>query len=158
MIPAPHRFAQVGLLIARNIPQIYLSRRAKVWTRHPCRGIERNQPGIERRFEDAALAYFARCERWIKPRCRASIDETVTIFEALVDLGIVGPELLSCRRIKRDDPVEGRGEIKSSVDKNRRGLKTAPLSPIMTVGDVSGMEDPRDLKLRHIFPVDLRKS
>ena len=97
-------------------------------------------------------------ERWIKPSCHASIDKTVSIVEALVDLGIVGPELLSCGGIKRDDPVEGRGEIKLSVDENRSGLKAAPLSSIMTVGDVSGMEDPGDLKLRHIFPVDLRKS
>jgi hypothetical protein len=133
------------VLIARNIPQIDLSRRAKVWTGRSCRGVERNQPSVERRFEDTALAYFVRSERWIKPGRRPSIDKTVSIVEALVDLGIVGPELLSCGGIKRDDPIEGRGEIEPSIGKNRSGLKTAPLSPIMTVRDVSGMEDPRDL-------------
>ena len=107
MIPALHMLAEIGMLVARDIPQIYLSRRAKVRTKRSCRGIERDQTGIERRFEDTAFAGSVRYSRWVEPRCCASIDETIPVVECLVDPGIVGPELLASHRIKRDDTVEG---------------------------------------------------
>jgi hypothetical protein len=146
------------MLIARNIAQIHLSGGAKIPTERSCHGIERDQAGIERRFEDTALARSVPRGRWIQPCCYASINKTVAIVEALVDLRIVGPESLSRGRIKRDHPVEGSGEIKPSIHQNRSGLKAAALSTIIAIGDVSGMENPRDLELRHIFPVDLRKG
>src|ERR1700722_15595156 len=146
------------MLISRNIPQIDLSRGTKILTRHSCHGVERDQAGIECRFEDSAFARSVRGSRWIQPRCYTSIDKTVAIVEALVDIGIKGPKLLSGGGIKGDNPVEGSGELEPSIKQNRGGLRAAPLSALSTSGDVSGMENPRDLELHHIFPVDLRKG
>ena len=85
------------------------------------------------------LAYFAGDGQWIKPGCGAAIDQPVSIVEALVDPGIVGPEFPSRRGIKRNDAVKGCREIKLSVDQNRSGLKAAPPSSVMTGRDVARM-------------------
>ena len=97
MIPALHVFTKIGVLIARNIAQIYLSRRTKIRTRKSGHGVECDQSSIERRFEDATFAHFTGGGQWIEPSSHAPIDQTVSIVEALVDLRIVGPELFSGR-------------------------------------------------------------
>ena len=158
MIPTLQMFASVGMLITGNIPQIHLTRGTKILAGHSCHGIECDQASIERRFEDTASAQPVRRGQWIQPCRHTSIDKTIAIVKAPVDIGIIGPELLSCGRIKCDNPVEGSGEIQFSIDQNRRGLEPASLSAIATGGDVSGMEDPRYFELRDISAVDLRKN
>ncbi len=92
MIPAPHLFALISLLIARNIPQIHLFRRAKILTGIPVVASSAIKRASSVDFEDTALARLARSGARVKPACHASIDEAVSIVQALVDFRIVGPD------------------------------------------------------------------
>src|SRR5262249_21286296 len=92
-----------------------------------------------------------------EPRRKPSIDEPVSVLGAQLDDRIKRPALRTGLGIERDHAVERRREIQRAVDDEWRRLEAAPPPAVRAVGDVAGVEGPRNLQPRDVGPIDLRE-
>ena len=119
------RHVVLTLAISGDARQIDVTAASEVGARRSGPRIERDEPRVERRFVNAPAARLVRAASGIEPCRDAAIDQTVAVARRLVDLRIVGPSLLACFRIERDDAIERRAEVQDLVDDDRRRLEAA---------------------------------
>ncbi len=144
-------------VIAGYIAQVDLATFAKVCAGRAVGRIDGHQSRILCGLKDSPAARLIACPRGIEPRRGAAVDESVAVVAVQFNLRVVGPALRPRFRIEGDHAIERSREIERAVNQKRCGLETASLTVAVTLGNVAGVESPRDFQLRNILAVDLRE-
>ena len=129
-------------VIARHVAQADLADFAEISARRAGGGVDRYEARILRGLKDSAPAGLAICARSIEPSGDTAIHESVAVVAVQCDFRIVHPALFSGCWVERDYTIEGRGQIKSSVDKKRRGFKAASLAAALAIRNIAGVKRP----------------
>ena len=134
-------------VILLHIAQADLTGPAKIRTRSTARRIDRHQTGILCGLKDSATARLSLTASGVEPSRCATIHQPIAVITIQIDFRIVGPALRSCLRVKCNHAIEGRGQIESSIDKKRRGLKSASLPSAASLGNISRVKRPCNFQL-----------
>ena len=160
IIPLHHRRRRRELVllgvvrrVAQSAPERDRAVRAEVAAHGAGLRVERDDARVDRAEVDAPAARRARRRARVEPRGDAAIREVAPVAAA-VDFGVVGPALVSGRRVERDHSSEWRRQIHRPVDDERRRLELHRLS--RGFARLAGAIRPRDGKSRDVRPVDLR--
>ena len=147
--PAAILFAQRGL-------QVGLTAGAEVCAAFAGRGVESDQPGVQRADEDALAARLARRCGTIRPVHDPAVGN-LGVMRFRIYPGIEAPAFRPGFRIDGEHPVEGGREIQGAADQDRRGLKRVFVGRGVAFPGLAGAEYPDRGQSPDIFRPDLRR-
>ncbi len=134
---------------AQPVPQVHHAVVAEVGDRLAGPGIQRDQPRINGRDENAPLASS-------RLPCRYAAVGEIAVAFVLRNLGVIRPALLSGHRVERNHAPQRRSQIQRPIDVNRGRLECGR-TPARRFVHVTGAKRPRHLERRYVSSVDDRQ-
>ncbi len=139
--------------------QIYAAGFTEPGARRARRRVEREQPSVQGREEDALRAGGVRIG--VAPVGDPAVDPHVRVGAPGLELRVERPQLAARLGVERDRAVARRGEEEPAVDDERRRLERAPAIHRQREGtapEVAVPIGPDDAKLAHVLGCDLREG
>src|SRR5580704_4009396 len=108
-----------------SLGQINFTLITEITARFARSGIKADQASVDGGQEDPSAAFGAGFPAMVQPCGYTPIHQSFGILSIQIDLRIEGPALSAACGMKSDHTVESCCQVKSPIDKNRRGFKFA---------------------------------